>query len=496
MELQLPLIETVGQLSRTEQFLLDGLIHNDLLWMPHPENVPQILAYTTEADIVYFGGAAGGGKSDLILGLAVTAHQKSIIFRREYKQLRELVDRSQEILAPTDAKYNQTFMRWRGIPGGRVLEFGAVQHEKDKENYKGRPHDLKAFDEIPDFTESQFRYLIAWNRSTDPNQRCRVVCSGNPPTSAEGDWVIRYWAPWLDEYHKNPAKPGELRWFASIDGVDEEFESGEPVAHRGETIRPMSRTFIPSFLGNNPYLANTTYEAVLQGLPEPLRSQLLFGLFNVHEGDAPRQVIPTEWIRAAQRRWVEREPPDQPLTRLGVDPSRGGKDTTELAPLTENYFHELKSYPGTGVPDSAACVALIIEALGEWVDADLNVDVIGIGSAVVDNLEANDYNVYPIGFNERSVETDKSGQLSFRNKRAEAYWKLREDLDPDTGRDLALPPDHELLADLAAPQWGMTVGGITIEPKKLIRKRLGRSPGKGDAVVLANLETTGGVYFR
>jgi len=81
-----------GKLKRlgpTERFLVDKLLEGDLLWMPHPENVPQIKAYVSEADILYFGGAAGGGKSDLLLGLALTAHKKSIIFRREYLQLRE-----------------------------------------------------------------------------------------------------------------------------------------------------------------------------------------------------------------------------------------------------------------------------------------------------------------------------------------------------------------------------------------------------------------------
>ena len=59
---------------------------------------------------------------------------------------------------------------------------------------------------LTQFTETQFRYLIAWNRSVDSNQRCRVVCTGNPPTEAEGQWVIDYWGPWLDEHHPNPAE--------------------------------------------------------------------------------------------------------------------------------------------------------------------------------------------------------------------------------------------------------------------------------------------------
>lgn len=483
-------------LTSPEKQLLDLILTNDLLWMPHPENVPQIQAYVSEADILYYGGAAGGGKSDLLLGLAATVHKKSIIFRREYQQLRELVDRSHEIFGATKARYSQVANRWRGIPGGRTLEFGAVQHEKDREKYKGRPHDLKAFDEIPDFTESQFRFLIAWNRSTDSDQRCRVVCAGNPPTHAEGEWVIRYWAPWLSESYSRPAKPGELRWFAAIDGKDVEVESGQPFEYKGEEIRPLSRTFIPALLGDNPYLRDTNYRAVLQGLPEPLRSQLLHGLFTASRPDLPYQVIPTEWVKAAQARWRDREPPDAPLTSVGVDPSRGGADTTEIAPRSGNYYHELLSYPGQNVPDGPACAALVIEAVGEDDTAQLNVDVIGIGSSVYDILYAQDYEIAPVNFAVKSIATDKTGRLKMRNVRAEVYWKMREDLDPETGDDIALPPGDELIADLVAPRWSMTATGVLIEPKKVIRKRLGRSPGKGDAVVLANYEPVIGVLFR
>jgi hypothetical protein len=103
---------------------------------------------------------------------------------------------------------------WR-LGGGRTLEFGSVAQPGDWTKYQGRPHDHKLFDEITHFTESQFRTLIGWMRTDNPKVRQRVVCAGNPPTDAEGEWVIRYWAPWLDPLHPNPAKPGELRWFVA-----------------------------------------------------------------------------------------------------------------------------------------------------------------------------------------------------------------------------------------------------------------------------------------
>ena len=195
------------------------------LWKPLPG--PQTEAYYSEADEVFYGGSAGGGKSDLLLGLALTAHRKAIIFRREYPQLKDLVMRSQEMLVNTRANFNGQSMMWRDIPGGRTLEFGAVQHENDVNKYQGRAHDLKAFDEISAFTEYQYRFLIGWARTTEKNQRVRVICAGNPPTSAEGEWVIVRWGAWLDSQHPNPAKPGELRFYAVVDGEDYECEDGE-----------------------------------------------------------------------------------------------------------------------------------------------------------------------------------------------------------------------------------------------------------------------------
>lgn len=466
--------------------------------MPHPKNRPQMEAYCSEADVMFYGGQAGGGKSDLIIGLSLTDHQKSIIFRREYKQLRELIDRSYEILEDTPASYSQTLARWRDVPGGRVLEFGAVQHEKDKENYKGRPHDFIGFDEICDFTETQFRFLMAWNRTTDPSQRCRVVCTGNPPSKPEGRWVISYWAPWLRRNHSNPAKPGELRWFVVVDGIDTEVPSGDPVRIKGELLHPKSRTFIPASIRDNPYFDGTGYFAQLQSLPEPLRSQLLKGDFFIEEEPQVNQVIPTAWIRRAQARW---KPDDiratSPLTDVGLDPSRGGADDTVVAPRTGTYFHPLVVWEGRQIRDGPTCATYVTEFLGEDFEGTLKVDIIGIGAAAYDILVSTTYyDIADVNFAGKSLATDSTGKLQMRNIRAEAYWKLREALDPENGEQISLPPDEELVEDLSTPTWTRTTTGILIESKEQIRKRIGRSPGRGDAVALSFLDTSPGVLFR
>jgi hypothetical protein len=270
-----------------------------------PQSEPQWVAALSPADELYYGGAAGGGKSDLLLGLAIIAHQTSIIFRRELAQLTGptgLIERSRQIIGQ-QGRYNGQEHSWRELPGGRSLQFGAMQYERDKARYQGRPRDFTAFDELSEFSESQYRFSIAWTRTTIPGQRCRVVGAGNPPTHSDGQWVIEYWAPWLSEHHPNPAAPGELRWFATVDGETIECNSGEPIEHNGEVITPKSRTFIPARVEDNAYLFDTGYVSQLQALPEPLRTQMLYGDFTVGLEDDPWQVIPTAWVRAAQRRW-------------------------------------------------------------------------------------------------------------------------------------------------------------------------------------------------
>jgi hypothetical protein len=76
--------------------------------------------------------------------------------------------------------------------------------------------------------------------------------------------------------------------------------------------------------------------------------------------------------------------------------------------------------------------------------------------------------------------------FAFMNRRADAWWAFREMLDPDQegGSPICLPPDPELRSDLTSPMFEIGPNGIKVESKKDIKKRLGRSPGKGDVAVM------------
>lgn len=340
------------------------------------------------------------------------------------------------------------------------------------------------FDELPEFLEQMYLFLIGWTRSTIPGQRTRIVGAGNPPTTVEGEWVIRRWGAWLDGQHSNPARPGELRWYARLDDKDEEVESGNAFAFKDEIVTPKSRTFIPASLRDNPYLSNSGYGAQLQSLPEPLRSQLLYGDFSIGIKDDPWQVIPTAWVEAAQRRWTEARP-EGPATAGGLDVARGGAAKTVLAQRWGAWFGPLLKIAGKDTPDGQEGRRVVLEALGHG--GYVNVDVIGPGASVVDltRQDVSADKVVAVNFGAGVKKRDRTNLIRFVNVRAFAYWSMREALDPEKGDGIALPPDPELKADLCAPRYMLRVNGIQVEDKDAIIGRLGRSPDAGDAVVLA-----------
>jgi len=125
------------------------------------------------------------------------------------------------------------------------------------------------------YEERMIRFIAGWLRTTVVGRRCRLLLNFNPPSSAEGEWLLGYFAPWLSYLdpqfqpaHPRPAKPGELRWYAVVNGKEVERSDGAAFSHQGETIQPKSLTLIPARLLDNPHLLATGYGAQSYAIQE------------------------------------------------------------------------------------------------------------------------------------------------------------------------------------------------------------------------------------
>ncbi len=449
---------------------------------------PQTEAYLSEADVLLYGGAASGGKSFLLMGLASQEHTRSIVFRRELAQTDGLEESGKQIIGLT-ASFNGTDKEWKWT-GGRSLKLAGMQMPDDWNKHAGRERDFYGFDEAGEFLRMQVASLFGWNRGPE-GQRCRVVLASNPPRSSDGYWVTEWFAPWLDMHHPLHAEPGELRWgFLDDDGVVNWVDGPEPQEYEGRIKAPLSFTFIPAKLEDNPYRDTPEYRAKLEALPEPLRSQLRDGDFTKGVTDSLNQCIPTEWVKAAQRRWRPQPPLGVPMCSMGVDVAQGGQDQTVIAIRFDDWFAPLLAIPGAQTPGGSDVAGAVMAKRHD--NATVVVDLGGgWGGAALAHLTGNGVeNATGYMGVKDSVRRTKDNQLRFFNVRTEAYWRLRETLDPDQlgGATIALPDDKELLADLTAPTF-ITKSGkggmvIHLEPKEALVKRIGRSPDKGDAVVM------------
>lgn len=460
------------------------------IWIPNPG--PQTDAYFSKADILLYGGQGGGGKSDLIAGLALTQHKRSLILRYQYTDLGAIIERVIGVAGtrqglnsspPPQFKYN-----------GRIIDFGAASNMDKAQTWQGNPHDLIAVDEACQCEEQVIRFVSGWNRAADgdldnkSSQRTRVILASNPPLTAAGEWIIAMFAPWLDPGHSNPAKHGELRWFVTDpDGNDLEVDGPDDIrTWEDKTYVPMSRTFIPASLSDNPFLLDTGYQATLDAFPEPIRSAIRDGNFMAAREDDPWQVIPTQWVLAANERWRKGRPANNAMTAMGLDIARGGRDVTVIAPRFGKWFDNLICVPGRLTPDGPSVVALIVKHMRDG--ACINLDAIGVGSSVQDHIKSANLEHVAINSALRSNRATMDGKFGFVTLRSEMWWSLREALDPDYGLDIALPPDQKLLSDLTTPKYTVRPGEppkIYVESKEDIKKRLARSTDSGDAVVYA-----------
>lgn len=222
-----------------------------------PQPGPQEAFLSSTADIVIYGGAAGGGKSwGLLLEPlrhVTTNHQfAAVFFRRNTTQIRNpggLWDESRGLYPLTGAKPVQQVLEWRWPFGGKV-KFAHLEHESTVYDWQGAQIPLICFDELTHFTKAQFFYMLSRNRST-----CGVRPYIRATTNPDADsWVREFIAWWIDQATglAIPERSGVVRYFARVGDVIIWADTAEELRGRcGADIEPKSCTFIAAKLTDN-----------------------------------------------------------------------------------------------------------------------------------------------------------------------------------------------------------------------------------------------------
>jgi predicted phage terminase large subunit-like protein len=278
-----------------------------------------------EVDIIFYGGQAGGGKSFAALMHHLKyihiPHYKGIIIRRttpmltkpgaiwdEAKSLYKEVDQNARIRLK-DMKI--TFGPVKDAEKRAEVSFTHFERVDDTDNFQGSQLSSAVLDELCQFEESQFLYILSRLRTkAEMKPVCRATMNPDPDSWVR-KWIDFYLYPEGHELYgrPDPEKQGVVRWFIRMnnemlwgDSREELFERYGRHNDEGnllpendpKQVKPLSFSWISASVYDNPYI-ESGYIAFLEGLPRIQKEILLYGNWEARpEGTG---LIKREWFR-------------------------------------------------------------------------------------------------------------------------------------------------------------------------------------------------------
>ena len=267
-------------------------------WSPQPGPQADAIAADWCPELLY-GGAAGGGKSDFLLGdylqdvLRYGGAWQGVLFRRTVRELEELLSRAHHLYPATGAKWEATAQRWRW-PNAAVLRLRYLDRDADATRYQGHAYTWIGWDELTQWaTPFAYRYLRARLRAATPVPTKRIRATANPGGVGH---------QWVKAMFIDPAPTGYTPIPDPATGTE--------------------RLFIPSRLHDNRILvaADPGYEGRLRGLgsPELVRAWLdgdwtvvtgaYFPEFSTARHVVPPRPLPRHWTRFRALDWGSAKP--------------------------------------------------------------------------------------------------------------------------------------------------------------------------------------------
>ena len=256
-----------------------------------PQAGPQTQFMASSADIIIYGGAAGGGKTYALL-LEALRHKDvksfgAVIFRHNYNQITAeggLWDASQKIFnqVPDAHSRKSPKLHWR-FDGGAKLSFAHIERDEDLKSWQGTEIAYIGFDELTHFTKHQFLYMLSRNRTTcGIRPYVRATC--NPDSDS---WVAEFISWWIDQEtgYAIPERSGQIRWMVVLNDIIYWGDTPEELAKKYEVNVEdcKSVTFIASRLEDNKILMESDpgYLANLKAMTEVDTERLLRGNWKI-----------------------------------------------------------------------------------------------------------------------------------------------------------------------------------------------------------------------
>lgn len=236
---------------------------------------------------ILYGGAAGGGKTDGLLGDFLNhanLYGKSavgVLFRKSFPEFEEVLRRSHEIYGAIGATYKDKSKSW-SFPNGASLRLAYIESYEDALQHRGFQYSWAGWDELTLWgTDDEYIFIQSRMRSAS-GVPTRIVATTNPGGPGHV-WVMKRFA--VDTH------PGGMKPFHTYLDIKKNITFEDKALDKVKTselhadIKRRTRIFIPGRLSDNAFLdSDGEYRARLLSMPESQRKMLLEGRWDVVEG--------------------------------------------------------------------------------------------------------------------------------------------------------------------------------------------------------------------
>jgi len=324
-------ITKLADVIKGSDFIKNMLVPKMTHYNPHDPSIKQTAFLLLNCLDAFFGGAAGGGKSDALLMAALqyvdVPGYNALLLRDTYANLVKpegLLDRANEWLAGTDARWEGEMKAYR-FPSTATLSFGYLDGPRDHFNYQGPAYQFVGIDEVVGTREHQANYLFSRLRKKMPESYLKDLRKFPLFEDTEEKELQSYY-----EAYKN--LPIRFR-AASNPPRLEQLERGSWVKDKyvDEQTREKGVVYIPSKIADNPHIDAKEYRKTLAKLDPITRKQLEDGDWEVQTAGRffsrawfkiVDKMPPAEEVYYGLRRWdlasTEEDPKKDPAYTVGL----------------------------------------------------------------------------------------------------------------------------------------------------------------------------------